>query len=64
MNPLTLLNAIRPPAKPTNTANGSAAPQTRFCTASANAKTSRPHPFACDSGVRKKPNSVSGMTDL
>src|SRR5215813_1927763 len=41
-------------------ANGSAAPQSRFCTASAMAKTSRPQPFACDSGVRKKPSAERG----
>src|SRR5882672_1473192 len=41
-------------------ANGNAAPQSRFCTASAIAKTSRPHPFACDSGVRKKPSAERG----
>src|SRR3954452_17104197 len=38
-------------------ANGNAAPQSRFCNASAMAKTSRPHPLACDSGVRKKPSA-------
>src|SRR5262245_12527985 len=41
-------------------ANGNAAPQSRFCTASAIAKTSRPQPFACDRGVRKKPSAERG----
>src|SRR5215475_10701498 len=41
-------------------ANGSAAPQSRFCTASAMAKTSRPQPLAWDSGVRKKPSAERG----
>src|SRR3954468_18569511 len=41
-------------------ANGSATPQSRFCTASAMAKTSRPHPLACDRGVRKKPSAERG----
>jgi hypothetical protein len=31
-----------------------------FCTASANPNTSRPHPFACDCGVRKKPSVARG----
>src|SRR5262249_53135867 len=41
-------------------ANGNAAPQSRFCTASAIANTSRPQPFAWDSGVRKKPSAERG----
>src|SRR5258705_13970232 len=54
---ITRLAPIRSAIAP---ANGNAAPQSRFCTASAIAKTSRPHPFACDSGVRKKPSAERG----
>jgi hypothetical protein len=35
-------------------------PHTRFCSAKASANTSRPQPFACDIGVRKKPKVDRG----
>src|SRR3954452_23441090 len=35
-------------------------PQRIFCRASANPNTSRPQPFACDCGVRKKPRLARG----
>ncbi len=47
------LSAIAP-------ANGWPSPQSRFCNASDSANTSRPQPFACDSGVRKKPSDERG----
>jgi hypothetical protein len=41
-------------------ANGWPMPQSRFCSAKASAKTSRPQPFAADMGVRKKPKEERG----
>src|ERR1044072_1419408 len=41
-------------------ATGCAMPHTRFCSAKASANTSRPQPFACDIGVRKKPKVERG----
>src|SRR4051812_47968955 len=41
-------------------ATGPPTPQSRFWNAIASAKTSRPQPFACDSGVRKKPIDERG----
>src|SRR5262249_37003955 len=54
---ITRLAPIRSAIAP---ANGNAAPQSRFCTASATANTSRPQPFACDSGCRKNPSAERG----
>src|SRR5262245_58880071 len=41
-------------------ANGCPRPHSRFWIASAGANTSRPQPFACDSGVRKNPRDDRG----
>src|SRR5262245_13361584 len=38
-------------------------PQSRFCSASANANTSRPQPLACDIGVKKNPSAERGPND-
>src|SRR5215470_16767276 len=55
-----MMTRLAPSRSASAPANGNAAPQSRFCTASAMAKTSRPQPFACDSGVRKKPSAERG----
>src|SRR2546421_6244257 len=47
------LSAIAP-------AKGCPSPHNRFWIASASANTSRPHPFAWDSGVKKKPSEERG----
>src|SRR5215468_644193 len=44
-------------------AKGCAAPHNRFCTASASENTSRPQPFSCDIGARKKPSADRGPND-
>src|SRR5262245_10646420 len=41
-------------------AKGWPIPHSRFCSASENAKTSRPQPLACDIGVRKNPSDERG----
>ena len=41
-------------------ANGCPTPHKRFCSASANANTSRPHPVEPVTGVRKKPSDARG----
>ena len=49
-----------PKRSATAPANGWPMPQSRFCSAKASAKTSRPQPFAADMGVRKKPKAERG----
>src|SRR6516225_214345 len=44
-------------------AKGCAAPHNRFCMASASENTSRPQPFSCDIGVRKKPSAERGPNE-
>src|SRR5215831_4684649 len=44
-------------------AKGCAAPHNRFCMASASENTSRPQPFSCDIGVRKKPRAERGPNE-
>src|SRR5262245_58885659 len=44
-------------------AKGCPMPHSRFCSASENAKTSRPQPLACDIGVRKNPSAERGPND-
>jgi hypothetical protein len=45
-------------------ANGWPIPHSRFCSAKASAKTSRPQPFAADIGVRKKPKAERGPNPI
>jgi len=45
-------------------ASGWPMPQSRFCNASAKAKTSRPQWLAADIGVRKNPSEERGPKDI
>src|SRR3954447_18073825 len=49
-----------PKRSATAPAKGWPMPQRRFCSAKASANTSRPQPFACDIGVRKRPKEERG----